>query len=63
MVKRSETLKIKMKYLVCDVLKKMPEEYLNNFDVVLDKGTLDALLPEDKEDQIEMIKEKYFGNM
>lgn len=37
-----------MEYTVCDLLKELEEPYINKFDVVLDKGTLDAMLPEDK---------------
>jgi hypothetical protein len=29
------------------LLKLIPEELTNRFDLVLDKGTLDAILPED----------------
>jgi hypothetical protein len=29
-------------------LKPIPEELCNRFEIVLDKGTLDAILPEDR---------------
>ena len=41
-----------MQYVVCNLLQKMPEQFIKNFDIILDKGTLDALLPEDKHNTI-----------
>jgi hypothetical protein len=34
-----------MTYQVCDFLKPIPAELARKYDVVLDKGTLDAILP------------------
>jgi hypothetical protein len=50
MIKRTLSLKLfACKYEVCDMfVDKMNEKYVNKFNMVLDKGTLDAILPEDK---------------
>jgi hypothetical protein len=53
----------RLKYEVCDLLKPVGEEWCGRFDLVLDKGTLDAILPEDRADNIQEIKEVYFGNV
>lgn len=34
-----------MEYAVCDLLVPLEKQYCGVFDVVLDKGTLDAMLP------------------
>lgn len=38
----------KLEYRVCDLLKEISSDFLGKFEVVIDKGTLDAILPEDK---------------
>lgn len=43
-----------IKYEVCDLLvdfmkKEQYKDYLYNFQTIIDKGTLDAMLPQDKE--------------
>ena len=42
----------RLKYQVCDLLKPIAEDLEGKFDLVLDKGTLDAILPEDKPENI-----------
>jgi hypothetical protein len=37
--------KDKLTYGVCDMLKPLKEELGNHFDIAIDKGTLDAILP------------------
>lgn len=53
----------KIDYQVVDLLKELPEEFMNRFHVVLDKGTLDALLPEQQHDTIDTVKQVYFENI
>ena len=45
MKERSLKYKIDMEYLVCDLLEPIEERFWSKFDIVLDKGTLDAMLP------------------
>ena len=47
MIKRSLQMKTFCKYEICDMLNEegLQPKYHNRFDVVLDKGTLDAVLP------------------
>lgn len=45
MKERSIKNKINMEYQVCDLLQNLPQKYYKKFDIVLDKGTLDAMLP------------------
>ena len=33
------------------------------FNIVLDKGTLDAILPEDNKEEIERVKKVFFKNV
>lgn len=40
--------KDRLKYEVGDLLKPIPQEMAGKYDIVIDKGTLDAILPEDK---------------
>lgn len=55
--------KEKLTYQVCDMLKPLPQELLGNYDVVVDKGTLDAILPEDNEQNMGEIEAVYFRNI
>ena len=52
--------KDRLKYEVADLLKPIPQEMVGKYDIVIDKGTLDAILPEDKPDNIKEIQEVYF---
>lgn len=52
-----------MDYVVCDLYQPLSEEYIGKFNVVVDKGTLDAMLPEDTEANVSKIKECYFRNV
>lgn len=52
-----------MEYVVCDLLEPLGERFINKFDLVLDKGTLDAMLPEDSIGSVTKIKESYFPNI
>ena len=53
----------RVSYEVVDLLKPVPEEVRGRFELVVDKGTLDAILPEDKPDNIASVKENYFCNL
>lgn len=55
--------KEKLRYEVGDLLKLIPQEMTGRYDIVIDKGTLDAILPEDKPDNIKEIQEVYFENI
>jgi len=47
---RRKLLKLsdKIMYEVCDLLQPVGAEHQNKFNVIVDKGTLDAMLPEDE---------------
>jgi len=49
MESRIKQLKLsdKIRYEVCDMLAPLPNTLVGQFDIVVDKGTLDAILPED----------------
>jgi hypothetical protein len=55
--------KEKLTYEVCDVLQPIKEQLIGQYDIVIDKGTLDAILPEDKPEDIKEIEEIYFQNI
>ncbi len=52
MIKRSLLLKTMCKYEVCDMFEPLAEKYQSKFNIILDKGTLDAILPEDVPQEI-----------
>ena len=54
--------KEKLTYKVCDMLKPLPQELMGKYDVVVDKGTLDAILPEGSEQSMSEIEAVYFKN-
>lgn len=49
-------MKTMCRYEVCDMFESLSEKYWGKFDVVLDKGTLDAILPEDIPYEVSKIK-------
>lgn len=63
MIKRSLLMKTMCRYEVCDMFQPLSEKYERRFDVVLDKGTLDAILPEDVPQQVNRIKQVFFSNV
>jgi hypothetical protein len=63
MIKRSLMMKTMCKYEVCDMFEPIQEKYQQAFNIVLDKGTLDAILPEDDEEEINKIKKAFFQNV
>ena len=50
-------------YEVADLLKPVSKDLVSKFDLVVDKGTLDAMLPEDNEEGAKSVKEGYFRNV
>ena len=56
-------MKTMCKYEVCDMFEPLQEKYQQAFNIVLDKGTLDAILPEDSEEEITKIKKIFFQNV
>lgn len=47
--------KEKLTYKVCDMLQPLPQGLLGKYDLVVDKGTLDAILPEGSEQNMSEI--------
>lgn len=45
MKERTTKRKIPMEYIVCDLFEQLEVGLTDKFEVVLDKGTLDAMLP------------------
>lgn len=60
---RADQMGIKMGYEVCDLLEELDGKFVGGFQVVLDKGTLDAMLPEDNVGNVGRIKDGYFNNI
>ena len=56
-------MKTMCKYEVCDMFEPLAQKYHNAFNLVLDKGTLDAILPEDAHEEITKIKQVFFKNV
>jgi hypothetical protein len=63
MIKRSLMMKTMCKYEVCDMFEPLHQKYRHSFNIVLDKGTLDAILPEDVQEEISKIKNVFFQNV
>lgn len=61
MAERSKVIRHKMKYEVMDVLKMTYDD--KAFNAVLDKGTLDAMFPEDTPEQCQKIETMFDGIM
>ncbi len=55
--------KEQLTYQVCDMLQPVGAELSGRYDVVVDKGTLDAILPEGSEENMGEIETVYFGNI
>jgi hypothetical protein len=45
MQKKTKETGMNLEYYVCDFLKELDQKFINKFDILFDKGTLDAILP------------------